>query len=120
MAVPSNTRVTYGAIGIREDLSNIIYNISPTETPFLSGCGRETADNTYFEWQTDALAAAAANRATEGNDPASTAVSEPTRVGNYTQISVKAVQTSGTAEAVVFAGRKSSLAYQLANRAKEM
>ena len=120
MAVPSNTRVTYGAIGIREDLSNIIYNISPTETPFLSGCGRETADNTYFEWQTDALTAAAANRATEGDDPASTAVSEPTRVGNYTQISVKAVQTSGTAEAVDFAGRKSSQAYQLAKRAKEM
>jgi hypothetical protein len=120
MAVPSNTRVTYGAVGIREDLSNIIYNISPTETPFLSGCGRETADNTYFEWQTDALTAAAANRATEGDDPASTAVSEPTRVGNYTQISVKAVQTSGTAEAVDFAGRKSTQAYQLAKRAKEM
>jgi len=120
MAVPSNTRVTYGAIGIREDLSNIIYNISPTKTPFLSGCGRETADNTYFEWQSDALTAAAANRATEGDDPASTAVSEPTRVGNYTQISVKAVQTSGTAEAVDFAGRKSSQAYQLAKRAKEM
>jgi len=120
MAVPTNTRVTYGAIGIREDLSNIIYNISPTETPFLSGCGRETADNTYFEWQTDALTAAAANRATEGDDPASTAVSEPTRVGNYTQISVKAVQTSGTAEAVDFAGRKSTQAYQLAKRAKEM
>ena len=62
MAVPTNTRVTYGAVGIREDLSNIIYNISPTEPPFLSGCGRETAENTYFEWQTDALTAAAANR----------------------------------------------------------
>jgi hypothetical protein len=120
MAIPTNTRETYGAVGIREDLSNIIYNISPTETPFLSGCGRETADNTYFEWQTDALTAAAANRATEGDDPTSTAVSEPTRVGNYTQISVKAVQTSGTAEAVDFAGRKSSQAYQLAKRAKEM
>ena len=120
MAIPTNTRETYGAVGIREDLSNIIYNISPTETPFLSGCGRETADNTYFEWQTDSLTAAAANRATEGNDPPSTAVSEPTRVGNYTQISVKAVQTSGTAEAVNFAGRKSSQAYQLAKRAKEM
>jgi hypothetical protein len=120
MAIPTNTRETYGAIGIREDLSNIIYNISPTETPFLSGCGRETAENTYFEWQTDALTAAAANRSTEGNDPTSAAVSEPTRVGNYTQISVKAVQTSGTAEAVNFAGRKSSQAYQLAKRAKEM
>ena len=120
MAVPTNTRTVYGAIGIREDLSNIIYNISPTETPFLSGCGRETADNTFFEWQTDDLTTAAANRVLEGNDPESLAVAEPTRVGNYTQISVKAVQTSGTAEAVDFAGRRSSQAYQLAKRAKEM
>ncbi len=120
MAVPTNTRLTFSAVGIREDLSNIIYNISPTETPFLSGCGRETADNTFFEWQTDLLATAAANRSLEGNDPESLAVAEPTRVGNYTQISVKAVQTSGTAEAVDFAGRRSSQAYQLAKRAKEM
>ena len=70
MAVPTNTRLTFSAIGIREDLSNIIYNIAPTETPFLSGCGRETADNTKFEWQTDVLATAAANRSLEGNDPA--------------------------------------------------
>ena len=120
MAVPTNTRLTFSAIGIREDLSNIIYNIAPTETPFLSGCGRETADNTFFEWQTDDLTTAAANRSLEGNDPESLAVAEPTRVGNYTQISVKAVQTSGTAEAVDFAGRRSSQAYQLAKRAKEM
>jgi hypothetical protein len=120
MAVPTNTRLTFSAVGIREDLSNIIYNIAPTETPFLSGCGRETADNTFFEWQTDDLTAAAASRSLEGNDPESLAVAEPTRVGNYTQISVKAVQTSGTAEAVDFAGRRSSQAYQLAKRAKEM
>ena len=120
MAVPTNTRLTFSAIGIREDLSNIIYNIAPTETPFLSGCGRETADNTFFEWQTDDLTTAAANRSLEGNDPESLAVAELTRVGNYTQISVKAVQTSGTAEAVDFAGRRSSQAYQLAKRAKEM
>ena len=120
MAVPTNTRTVYGAIGIREDLSNIIYNIAPTETPFLSGCGRETADNTFFEWQTDTLTDAAANRSLEGDDPTSIAKAEPTRVGNYTQISVKAVQTSGTAESVDFAGRKSSQAYQLAKRAKEM
>ena len=120
MAVPTNTRLTFSAVGIREDLSNIIYNIAPTETPFLSGCGRETADNTNFEWQTDVLATAAANRSLEGNNPDSLLVAEPTRVGNYTQISVKAVQTSGTAEAVDFAGRRSSQAYQLAKRAKEM
>jgi len=47
-------------------------------------------------------------------------VAEPTRRGNYTQISTKAIQTSGTAEAVDFAGRKSTEAYQMAKRAKEL
>jgi len=120
MAVPSDTRETYGAIGIREDLSNIIYNISPMDTPFLNGCGRGSADNTQFEWQTDELKTAAANMQTEGNDYASTAATEPRRLSNYTQISATQVQSSGTAEAVDFAGRKSTQAYQLAKRAKEM
>ena len=120
MAVPANTRQTYGAIGIREDLSNIIYNISPMDTPFLNGCGRGTADNTLFEWQTDELQAAAMNTQVEGWDYASTAASEPRRLTNYTQISATQVQSSGTAEAVDFAGRKSTQAYQLAKRAKEM
>ena len=120
MAVPTNTRETYGAVGIREDLSNIIYNISPTDTPFLNGCGRGSADNTLFEWQTDELKTAASNMQIEGNDYTSTAATEPRRLSNYTQISATQVQSSGTAEAVDFAGRKSTQAYQLAKRAKEM
>ena len=120
MAIPTNTRETYGGVQIREDLSNIIYNISPMDTPFISGAGRGSASNTLFEWQKDELAAAAANQKKEGDDPASLAVSEPTKLQNYTQISEKAVQTSGTAEAVDWAGRKSSQAYQLAKRAKEI
>ena len=110
MAVPSDTRQTYGAIGIREDLSNIIYNISPMDTPFVNGCGRGSADNTQFEWQTDNLGDPAANRQIEGNDYASTAASEPRRLSNYTQISATQVQSSGTSEAVDFAGRKSTQA----------
>ena len=121
MAIATNTRTTYGAIGKREDLSNIIYNISPMETPFLSGAGKGSIDNTLFEWQTDSLAAAAANQQLEGNDSmAALAVAEPTRLTNYAQISYKTVQSSGTAEAIDFAGRKSSQAYQMAKRAKEI
>ena len=120
MAVPGNTRLTFGGVQIREDLSNIIYNISPMDTPFMNGCGKGTASNTLFEWQKDDLAAAAANRKFEGDDPASLAVVEPVKLTNQTQISEKAVQTSGTAEAVDWAGRKSSQAYQLAKRAKEI
>ena len=126
MGVPVNTRETYNvdgsgaAVGIREDLSNIIYNISPMDTPFINGVGRGSCDNTTFEWQTDELKAAGNNRQDEGNDYTSTAATETRRLSNYSQISATQVQTSGTAEAVDFAGRRSSQAYQLAKRAKEM
>ena len=120
MAVPGNTRLTFGGVQVREDLSDIIYNISPMDTPFMSGAGKGSCSNTLFEWQKDELAPAAANQKLEGDNPTSLAVVEPVKLTNQTQISEKAVQTSGTAEAVDWAGRKSSQAYQLAKRAKEI
>lgn len=121
MTAPTNTFQTYTAKGIREDLANVIYNISPADTPFISNAGKETVSNTYYEWQIDSLAATdSTNAAIEGDDP-TIQVSNPTsRVGNYTQISVKTVIVSGTLEAVDKAGRRSELAYQLAKRSKEL
>ena len=86
----------------------------------MTGIGRSSCDNTYFEWQTDTLNGGNDNFAVEGDDASVIAVDEPDRVGNYTQISSKVVQSSGTAEAVDFAGRKSTQAYQMAKRAKEL
>lgn len=122
MAIVTNTFTRYSAIGIREDLSNVIYNISPEETPFISNIGRESVKNTYFEWQTDALSAASAsNAALEGDDISSFQAVTPTaRVGNYTQISTKNVIISGTLEAVDKAGRRSELTYQLAKMGAEL
>ena len=122
MAIVTNTFTRYSAIGIREDLSNVIYNISPEETPFISNIGRESVKNTYFEWQTDSLAAASAsNAALEGDDVSSfTAVNPTSRVGNYTQISTKNVVISGTLEALDKAGRRSELTYQLAKLGSEL
>ncbi len=122
MAIVANTFTRYSAIGIREDLSNVIYNISPEETPFISNIGRENVKNTYFEWQTDSLAAASAsNAALEGDDVGSfTAVNPTSRIGNYTQISTKNVIISGTLEALDKAGRRSELTYQLAKLGSEL
>ena len=120
MAILTNSRSTFDAVGIREDLSNIIYNISPMDTPFLSSAGRGTCDNTLFEWQTDELATQAANQQLQGDVPDALAVSETVMAQNQTQISFKTVATTGTAEAVDFAGRRSSQAYQMAKRAKEI
>ena len=38
MAIIANTFTTYDAIGMREDLSDVISNISPTATVFMSAC----------------------------------------------------------------------------------
>lgn len=121
MAVPANTQQTYGTKGIREDLANIIYNIAPTETPFVSNAGKKKASNTLFEWQTDTLAAPdTSNARIEGADADSAAATPTKRVANYTQISDKAWTISGTLEAVDKAGRKSEQAYQMAKKSKEL
>ena len=115
------TYQTFTAIGQREDLSDMIYNISPTETPIMSSIGKTKATAVYHEWQTDSLAAATtANAAVEGADATSITASPTTRVGNYTQIVQKTVQVSGTLETVDKAGRKSEKAYQLAKASQEL
>jgi hypothetical protein len=112
---------TYQSIGNREDLTDVIYNISPTDTPFMSSVGKTKASAVYHEWQTDALAAAVANNAAvEGADATSLTVTPTVRVGNRTQISTKTVQIAGTQESVDKAGRKSEKAYQLAKASSEL
>ena len=121
MTVPTNTYSRYGAIGVREDLSDVIYDISPTDTPIMSSIGKAKATQTNHEWQTDSLAAATtANALIEGDDAAAASISPTVRVGNFTQIVGKTVQVSGTLEAVDKAGRKSEKAYQLAKAASEI
>ena len=112
---------TYQAIGNREDLTDVIYNISPTETPFMSSVGKTKATAVYHEWQTDSLSDAVAdNAAVEGADATSLTVTPTARVGNRTQISTKTVQIAGTQESVDKAGRKSEKAYQLAKASSEL
>ena len=121
MAIVSNTFLTYSAKGIREDLSNVITNIAPEETPYMSNIGRENVSNSLFEWQTDTLAAAAANAQLEGDDVASfDAVTATVRLQNYAQISRKTIVLSATEETVNKAGRRSELAYQIAKRSAEL
>jgi hypothetical protein len=115
------TYQTYTAIGQREDLSDIIYNISPTDTPLMSSIGKTKATAVYHEWQVDSLAAASlTNKAVEGADATSATMGVTTRAGNHTQIFQKTVQIAGTLEAVDKAGRKSEKAYQLAKASSEV
>jgi len=111
---------TYDAVGNREDLADMIYDISPMDTPFVSGISKNTATATNHEWQTDSLASAANNAQIEGAD-ATTTVSTPTvRVGNYTQISSKTPQVSRTQREIDSAGRGDEMGYQVMKMAKEL
>ncbi len=111
---------TYDQIGIREDLTNVIWDVTPTETPFLSNAARVKAKQTLHEWQTDSLAAVSTSTAVEGADASFSAASATTRVGNRTEIIEKTAQISGTLEATDRAGRQREMAYQLVKRGKEI
>jgi hypothetical protein len=115
------TYQVYQSIGNREDLSDVIYSISPTDTPIMSSIGKTKATAVYHEWQTDSLAAnTTANALVEGATASDITVTPTSRLGNYTQIVGKTVMVSGTLEAVDKAGRKSEKAYQLAKVSSEI
>jgi hypothetical protein len=121
MAQPTNTFDTYDSVGEREDLSDVIYSISPTDTPFLSSAAKTQATAVLHEWQTDSLAAASTSNAViEGDEATLDASTATTRLSNSTQIMDKTVVITGTQESVDKAGRASELAYQIAKRAKEL
>ena len=121
MAQVSGTYSKYDAVGLREDLTDIIYNISPTDTPFMSSIAKSKETAVKHEWQLDSLAAASdTNAKIEGDEVSFSAPSSTTRRGNVTQISTKSVIISGTLEAVNKAGRNSELAYQISKASKEL
>lgn len=104
----------------REDLSDLIYNISPTDTPFLTAAGTTTATAVAHSWVKDSLTAPQANLQIEGADLTTSNGDDGTRFTNYTQISAVAFGVSGTLENVSKAGRDSEIAYQAAKRAREL
>ena len=120
MTIVTDTFLSFSAKGNREDLTDIIYDVSPTKTPFMANAGRATAKSVLHEWQMDALASAADNKHLQGDETAFDAVTPTVRVGNYTQIAKKAVIVSGTQEVVDKAGRNSEVGYQLAKLGKEI
>jgi len=113
---------TYDAQAIREQISDVIYDISPTDTPFLSSVAKKgKVSNTHFEWQTDSLVAASgSNKHIEGAAVGGASMTDTVRLGNYTQISKKVLEVTGTHETVDQAGKKSEMAYQLAKASKEI
>lgn len=123
MAMATYARNTYDepiATGTnREDLSKILYDVSPTDTPVVTMCGKTTATATSHDWIVDALESPAANAALEGGDMVAVEIADRDRLSNYTQIMTKNATVSGTQEKVLKGGGiKSEMAYQMARRMK--
>jgi hypothetical protein len=112
---------TYDQVNsIREDLSDIIHNVSPEEVPFYSSCSKKSVANTYFEWLKDNLEDVSTDVAIEGADASFSPASQPDRLGNYTEIITKTAIISGTLEATNRAGRQREMAYQTLKRMREL
>ena len=120
MAQSTGTTDTYDLVGLAEDIEDVIFDINPTDTPLLTMAKRKKASAVLHQWQTDSLAAAAANRAIEGDDSTYATAVATTLLSNYCQISKKTVMVSGTADSVRKYGRKEEFAYQIAKRGKEI
>ena len=106
---------------VREDFMDAIYNISPVDTPFMSGIGRASCKDVFTSWQQDDIAEPdETNAAIDGDDIGPDSSQRARRVGNINQISRKSLGISGRAEVVDKAGRSSEMAYQLAKAAKAL
>lgn len=120
MGTPTNTLQTYDLEGLLEELSDVIYNKDPEETPLFTALSKGSCRNTYVEWQRDTLRdAVTTNAHAEGADVSIESRTPTTRLGNYTQIFLNSVGVSGTESAVNKAGRATELAYQLLKIGKE-
>ena len=122
MAQINNVFDTYDAQADREQLSNVIYNISPTATPFMSSIGKNSIKNVVFDWQTEALPTVDATGEIEGFrlDGATSASTATVRKTNVAMISKRDATVSGSQETSDPAGKKSEMAHQLAIMAKAL
>lgn len=116
-----NTYETYDSVGLREELADRIWLITPEETPFTSLIGKATVQSVHPEWQTDTLATPDLNNnQPEGSDWTYDAVNPTSRVGNYTQISDKRIIISRTLDRTSKAGRNSEVAREVAKKGVEL
>tara|TARA_Y100001937_G_scaffold127158_1_gene198477 strand:+ start:2752 stop:3687 length:936 start_codon:yes stop_codon:yes gene_type:complete len=120
MAKVTNAFDTYTATADREDLSNIIYNISPMQTPFMSSIGTRNVKNVVFDWQTESLPTPSGSGQLEGFELSRAASTATSRVSNVCQISYRDATVTGSQEASDAAGKRSEMAHQLAIMAKAL
>ena len=120
MAKVTNAFDTYSATADREQLSDVIYNISPQATPFMSAIGKNSIKNVVFDWQTENLPTPSGAGQLEGFELSRSASVATSRVSNVAQISSRDATVTGSQQASDPAGKKSEMAHQLAIMAKAL
>lgn len=120
MAVITNTFRTGSAVGMREQLSDVVSRIDPEDTPIYSMIPKESTEGIHPEWETETLATPAANVQEEGTDYTFDAITPPVRVGNYTQIKDKRWIISKTMESVDDAGKIQKMKHQKLKKGVEL
>lgn len=111
---------TYQQIGIAEDISNLISDVTPSDTPFYSMIKSEKVHNRVYQYQTDSLAAAGANAQVEGFTASAGTAIPTTMISGNTQILAKTFAVSGSADSIKAYGRAKETAYQLSKALKEI
>jgi hypothetical protein len=120
MSKVTNAFDTYSATADREDLSNIIYNISPMQTPFMSSIGTKNVKNVVFDWQTESLPTPSSSGELEGFELSRSAATATVRKSNVCMISKRDATVTGSQESSDPAGKRSEMAHQLAIMSKAL
>lgn len=107
-------------VGVREQLSNLIANISPADTPLCTILQKESCGDNRFEWQKDVLSTAKQNHQLSGFDITTYDVQvATTSMISYTSLVSRDFAIANDTEAAEKAGRDSEIGYRTTKVAKE-
>jgi hypothetical protein len=106
------TAYVYDDGALREDLLNVLTNLSPKQTQLVTGLGTAKADSIRHEWLIDTLGTVKANAYVEGVDASYSTATNPTRLYNYTQIFREGYDVTDTERAVNTAAFNDRFAYE--------
>lgn len=110
----------YDDKAIQEDLLSVLTNLSPTETQMVTGFGQSTAGQILHEYLIDTLGTVKTNAYVEGADASYAALTNPTRLFNYSQIFREGYQVSDSERAGNQAAFSDRYSYESTKALKEL
>lgn len=113
--------ITYQDASRREDLLDVLADVSPDETPLLTLFGTSTARGTLHEWlKYNISRPASVSSNVEGSDPTFADLTAPSREINVTHIIQQPVQVSRTERRVNVAAIGDPYAFQKADALRQL